>query len=69
MTNEVLQEMESVLKLQKKLHIEEGPASVELRKDRINRCIEMIKKYNEEIIEALQKDFGKNHMKSCIELC
>ncbi len=64
MTNEVLQEMESVLKLQKKLHIEEGPASVELRKDRINRCIEMIKKYNEEIIEALQKDFGNRDPKA-----
>ena len=29
MSTETLQEMESVLKLQKKLHIEEGPASIE----------------------------------------
>ncbi len=50
--------MESVLKLQKKLHIEEGPASIELRKDRLNRCIKMIKEYSDEIIDALQKDFG-----------
>ena len=36
MSTETLQEMESVLKLQKKLHIEEGPASIELRKDTVS---------------------------------
>ena len=35
MSTETLQEMENILKLQKKLHIEEGPASIELRKDRL----------------------------------
>ena len=49
MSTETLQEMENILKLQKKLHIEEGPASIELRKDRLNRCIAMLKEYNEEI--------------------
>jgi coniferyl-aldehyde dehydrogenase len=47
MSTETLQEMESVLKLQKKLHIEEGPSSIELRKDRLNRCIKMIKEYSD----------------------
>ena len=46
MSIDTLQEMESVLKLQKKLHIEEGPASIELRKDRLNRCISMLKEYS-----------------------
>jgi len=64
MSTETLQEMESVLKLQKKLHIEEGPASIELRKDRLNRCIKMIKEYSDEIIDALQKDFGNRDPKS-----
>ena len=64
MSTETLQEMESVLKLQKKLHIEEGPASIELRKDRLNRCIQMIKEYSDEIIDALQKDFGNRDPKS-----
>ena len=64
MSSETLQEMESVLKLQKKLHIEEGPASIELRKDRLNRCIKMIKEYSDEIIDALQKDFGNRDPKS-----
>ena len=64
MSTETLQEMESVLKLQKKLHIEEGPASIELRKDRLNRCIAMLKEYSDEIIEALQKDFGNRDPKA-----
>ena len=64
MSTETLQEMESVLKLQKKLQIEEGPASIELRKDRLNRCIKMIKEYSDEIIDALQKDFGNRDPKS-----
>ena len=64
MSKETLQEMESVLKLQKKLHIEEGPASIELRKDRLNRCISMLKEYSDEIIEALQKDFGNRDPKA-----
>ena len=64
MSTETLHEMESVLKLQKKLHIEEGPASIELRKDRLNRCIKMIKEYSDEIIDALQKDFGNRDPKS-----
>ena len=64
MSTETLQEMESVLKLQKKLHIEEGPASIELRKDRLNRCIKMIKEYSDEIIDALQEDFGNRDPKS-----
>ena len=64
MSTETLQEMESILKLQKKLHIEEGPASIELRRDRLNRCIKMIKEYSDEIIDALQKDFGNRDPKS-----
>ena len=56
--------MENILKLQKKLHIEEGPASIELRKDRLNRCIAMLKEYNEEILDALQKDFGNRDPKA-----
>ena len=39
MSTETLQEMENILKLQKKLHIEEGPASIELRKEVHNRAL------------------------------
>ena len=59
MSTETLQEMENILKLQKKLHIEEGPASIELRKDRLNRCIKMVKEYSDEIIELHCLDHDK----------
>ena len=53
MSNEKIQEMEKILKLQKKLYIEEETPSLELREDRLNRCVEMLKKYNVEILDAI----------------
>ena len=50
--------MKKVLEIQKQLHIQEGPPSLQLRKDRLDRCIAMIKKYQEKIISSLQEDFG-----------
>ena len=44
----VISEMKRVLELQKKKHIEEGPPSLELRKDRLDRSISMVKKYQNE---------------------
>ena len=38
----VISEMKRVLELQKKKHIEEGPPSLELRKDRLDRSISMV---------------------------
>ena len=55
MSNEKIQEMEKILKLQKKLYIEEETPSLELREDRLNRCVEMLKKYNVEILDAIQE--------------
>ena len=58
MSKSTIEEMEKVLELQKQLHIQEGPPSLQLRKDRLDRCIAMINKYQEEIISSLQEDFG-----------
>ena len=58
MNDLVISEMKRVLELQKSKHIEEGPPSLELRKDRLDRCISMVNKYQSEIISALQNDFG-----------
>ena len=43
MTDSVFDEMKEVLALQKKAHIDEGPASYELRLDRLNRLSQMLK--------------------------
>ena len=53
MSKSTIEEMENVLELQKQLHIQEGPPSLQLRKDRLDRCIAMINKYQEEIILSL----------------
>ena len=55
MTNSTITEMKKVLDLQKQLHIQEGPPSVQLRKDRLDRCVSMVKKYQNPIILALQE--------------
>jgi len=44
MNESIIAEMKKVLELQKQLHIQEGPPSLQLRKDRLERCIAMIKK-------------------------
>ena len=43
MTIETVQEMERVLKLQKKLYVDEETPSLELRQDRLTRCVAMLK--------------------------
>ena len=58
MSESTIAEMKKVLDLQKQLHIQEGPPSAQLRKDRLDRCISMVKKYQNQIISALQEDFG-----------
>ena len=58
MNEAVITEMKRVLDLQKQLQINEGAPSLQLRKDRLDRCVAMIKKYQEKVILALQEDFG-----------
>ena len=50
--------MKEVLALQKKAHIDDGPASYELRLDRLNRLSEMLKKYSDEIVNTISEDYG-----------
>ena len=38
MSKSTIEEMEKVLELQKQLHIQEGPPSLQRRKDRLDRC-------------------------------
>ena len=64
MSLETMQEMEQVLKLQKKLYIEEETPSAELRQDRLSRCVAMLKKYNVEILDSIQQDFGNRDSKA-----
>ena len=58
MSNETIQNMHRVLKLQKKLNIKEGAPDIKLRTDRLDRIIFMVTKNEKAIISALQEDFG-----------
>ena len=58
MSNETIQEMHRVLELQKKLNIKEGAPDINTRKDRLDRVVAMVKKYDKKIIETVNQDFG-----------
>ena len=58
MSNETIQEMHRVLELQKSLNIKEGAPDINLRKDRLDRVVAMVKKYDKKIIETVNHDFG-----------
>tara|TARA_Y100000768_G_scaffold117058_1_gene86437 strand:+ start:6829 stop:8265 length:1437 start_codon:yes stop_codon:yes gene_type:complete len=58
MSNKTIQEMHRVLELQKSLNIKEGAPDINLRKDRLDRVVAMVKKYDKNIIETVNHDFG-----------
>ena len=58
MSNETIQEMHRVLELQKSLNVKEGAPDINLRKDRLDRVVAMVKKYDKKIIETVNHDFG-----------
>lgn len=50
--------MTSVLAAQKRANLRQGPPDARLRKDRLNRCINLLVTHQDELIEALNDDFG-----------
>lgn len=49
---------EAVLKLQKRVHAMKGPSGAALRKDRLTRCITLLLTHQEDLVTAIQADFG-----------
>ena len=58
MSYEAIQEMNRILELQKSLNIKEGAPDIALRKDRLDRVIAMVNKYDKQIIKSVSQDFG-----------
>ena len=58
MSYEAIQEMNRMLELQKSLNIKEGAPDISLRKDRLDRVIAMVNKYDKQIIKSVSQDFG-----------
>ncbi|MGC6471726.1 MAG: coniferyl aldehyde dehydrogenase [Parvibaculales bacterium] len=50
--------MKRIVAAQKKAHLDEGPASVSTRIDRMDRCITLLKENDGLITEAINADFG-----------
>ena len=58
--------LNEILEKQKKAHLREGPLSVEVRKEWIDRCIALLIKYQNEIAEAISEDFGHRSTESSL---
>ncbi|MCB1655377.1 MAG: coniferyl aldehyde dehydrogenase [Pseudomonadales bacterium] len=52
------EQLSSLLAAQKKAFIEAGPVSVEQRQQRIQRVIELLVRYQQPLVEAMDADFG-----------
>ena len=51
-------QMQAALEAQRESYLAEGPVSAQTRIDRLNRAIDLMVKYQNEIADALMSDFG-----------
>lgn len=51
-------ELEQILGIQRAAHWVDGPASVEVRRDRLERLACVVVQHSDEIVDALSRDFG-----------
>ena len=58
--------LNKILEKQKKAHLRDGPLSVEIRKEWIDRCIALLIKYQNEIVDAISQDFGHRSTESSL---
>ncbi len=58
--------LNKILEKQKKTHLTDGPLSVETRKEWIDRCIALLIKYQNEIVDAISDDFGHRSTESSL---
>ena len=52
------EQLTSLLAAQKKAFIAAGPVSAEQRRERIQRVIELLVRYQQPLVEAMDADFG-----------
>jgi coniferyl-aldehyde dehydrogenase len=50
--------MRGLLDLQKRAHAAKGPPSAALRRDRLTRCISLLLTHQDDLVSAIQADFG-----------
>ena len=52
------QNLRAIMDKQRAAYLKDGPPSAEIRIDRLNRCIGLLVDHQDEIADALNKDFG-----------
>ena len=50
--------MQAVLDAQKRANLRQGPPDARMRKDRLTRCINLLLNHQNELLDAIQQDFG-----------
>jgi len=55
---EVKARMQATLELQKRVNVAKGPPSAAKRKERLTRCITLLLTHTDELVAAIQADFG-----------
>ena len=55
---DTLARLEAIIALQKAAMIKDGPAGAELRKDRLERCIQALRDNSEKLADAMSADYG-----------
>jgi coniferyl-aldehyde dehydrogenase len=59
MSNVTIQgELETILKSMKRQQLNSGPASAQLRKDRLQRSLKLIRENHKALAKAMSEDFG-----------
>ena len=56
------------LQRQKAAFVEEGPVSAAVRKDRLQRCVDLLKTHADRICEVISEDFGGRHPVSTLSM-
>ena len=54
---DIEQQMKATLEMQREAYLKEGVVSAETRIDRLQRAVDVLIKYNEKIVDALNTDF------------
>ena len=51
--------MQTLLELQKRAQIKQGPPDARKRKDRLGRCVTLLQNHKDELVAAMRADFGE----------
>lgn len=57
-TEDVKARMQTLLDIQRRAQLRQGPPSAAVRKERLTRCINLLLTHKDDLVDAIQQDFG-----------